>query len=140
MYPISLEIGTCPQESGHVSSTISPAAEAALPPPVRGRASQPRPWRRPCSAGAGGRQGRGRSVRGLAARPERRDKSEKDIKQAVYVGQYALTEKTEKARLQALWTGLPKKWKALIRRSLVKAKDMMPLDAGVIRGLLDLLR
>ena len=76
----------------------------------------------------------------LAARPERRDKSEKDIKQAVYVGQYALTEKTEKARLRALWTWLPKKWKALIRRSLVKAKDMMPLEAGVIRGLLDLLR
>ncbi|MGZ8865251.1 MAG: GSU2403 family nucleotidyltransferase fold protein [Candidatus Aminicenantales bacterium] len=76
----------------------------------------------------------------LAARPERRDKKEKDIRQAVYVGQYALTERTEKARLLSLWSGLPKKWRALIRRSLVKAEDMMPLEAGVIKGLLDLLR
>jgi hypothetical protein len=38
----------------------------------------------------------------LAARPERRDKKEKDIKQAVYVGQYALAEKPETARLLAL--------------------------------------
>ena len=76
----------------------------------------------------------------LAARPKRRDKKEKDIKQAVYVGQYALTEKTEKARLLALWSGLPKRWRILIRRSLVRAKDMMPLEAGVIKGLLELLR
>lgn len=76
----------------------------------------------------------------LAARPERRDKKEKDIKQAVFIGRYALTEKPETVRLLALWGGLPKKWKALIRQSLVKAREIMPLEDAVIRRLLDLLR
>jgi hypothetical protein len=76
----------------------------------------------------------------LAARPERRVKKEKDIKQAVIVGQYALTEKPETARLLSLWSGQPKKWKALIRQSLVKAREIMPLEDAVIRRLLDLLR
>jgi len=43
-------------------------------------------------------------------------------------------------RLLALWGGLPKKWKALIRQSLVKAREIMPLEDAVIRRLLDLLR
>ncbi len=76
----------------------------------------------------------------LAARSERRNKKEKDIKQAVYVGQYALAEKPETARLLALWEGLPRKWRALIRKSLGCALDMMPLEQGVIERLLDLLR
>ena len=76
----------------------------------------------------------------LAARPERHDKKEKDIKQAVFIGQYALTEKPETVRLLALWDGLPKKWKALIRKSLVSALDLMPLERGVIERLLGLLR
>jgi hypothetical protein len=76
----------------------------------------------------------------LAARSERRDKSEKDIKQAVYTGQYALADTPETARLLALWEGLPRKWKSLIRKSLARAKDMMPLEQGVIERLMDLLR
>jgi hypothetical protein len=76
----------------------------------------------------------------LASRSERREKRDKDIKQAVYTGQYALSEKPETARLLALWTGLPRKWKALIRKSLVSALDLMPLERGVIDRLLGLLR
>jgi hypothetical protein len=76
----------------------------------------------------------------LAARPERREKNEKDIKQAVYVGRYALTDKSETPRLLGLWKGLPKKWKSLIRQSLVRSKEMMPLEAPVIERLLALLR
>lgn len=76
----------------------------------------------------------------LAARPERRNKSEKDIKQAVYTGQYALADTLETVRLLALWAGLPRKWKSLIRKSLARAKDMMPLERGVIERLMDLLR
>ena len=75
----------------------------------------------------------------LAERVERRGKKEKDIKQAVFIGQYALTEKPETVRLLSLWGGLPKKWKTLIRQSLVKAREIMPLEDAVIRRLLDLL-
>ena len=76
----------------------------------------------------------------LAARPERRGKMEKDIKQAVYIGRYILTEAPETARLLGLWAELSKKWKSLIRRSLTAAKDLMPLETAVIERLLDLLR
>jgi len=33
-----------------------------------------------------------------------------------------------------------RKWKSLIRKSLARAKDMMPLEQGVIERLMDLLR
>jgi hypothetical protein len=50
-----------------------------------------------------------------------------------------LTEKPETARLLSLWSAQPKKWKALIRQSLIKAREIMPLEDAVIRRLLDLL-
>ena len=76
-----------------------------------------------------------RLIKELALTPK-----EKDIKQAVFIGQYALTEKPETVRLLALWDGLPKEWKALIRKPLVSALDLMPLERGVIERLLGLLR
>jgi hypothetical protein len=76
----------------------------------------------------------------LASRPERRFKKEKDIKQAVYVGRYILTEASEEARLLGLWAGLSKKWKSLIRRSLASSKELMPLETAAIDRLLDRLR
>jgi len=75
----------------------------------------------------------------IAARPERLDKREKDIRQAVYTGKYILGEEPELVRLRSLWGGLPKKWKVRIRKALVKAKDFVPLEEGVIGRLLDLL-
>ena len=76
----------------------------------------------------------------MPASPFTFGKKEKDIKQAVYAGQYALAEKAETARLLALWKGLPRKWRSLIRRSLSRARDIVPLEQGVIQRLLDLLR
>jgi len=35
---------------------------------------------------------------------------------------------------------LPGKWKCLIRKPLARAKDMIPLEQGVIERLMDLLR
>jgi len=75
----------------------------------------------------------------IAARPERRNKKEKDIRQAVYTGKYVLTEKSETARLSRLWSGLPRKWKAKIMGSLEKASDLVPLERGVIQRLQELL-
>jgi len=76
----------------------------------------------------------------IAARPERRNKKEKDIRQGVYTGKYILSDKSETARLSGLWGGLPGKWKARIRQSLTKAADIVPLEQGVIRRLQDLMR
>ena len=76
----------------------------------------------------------------IASRPERREKRKKDIRQAVYIGKYILSEKPESARLQSLWADLPKKWKAHIRKALVMAKESVPLEEGAIGRLRDLLQ
>jgi hypothetical protein len=46
-----------------------------------------------------------------------------------------LAEKSETAKLAELWAGLPKGWKAKIRRSLSQALDIVPLEKGVIERL-----
>jgi len=71
----------------------------------------------------------------IAARPERRNKKEKDIRQAVYTANYVLAEESETAKLVQLWEGLPRRWKARIRRSLSRAMDIVPLEKGIIERL-----
>jgi hypothetical protein len=68
----------------------------------------------------------------IAARPGRRAKKEKDIRQAIYTAGFVLGEKAEEAKLRNLWSGLPKKWKAMIKRTLPQAMDIAPLERGVI--------
>jgi len=68
----------------------------------------------------------------IATRPGRLKKRDKDIRQAVYVAKYALLNKAEMDRLKRLWAGLPPKWKARVERALKAAKDILPLEAGVI--------
>jgi hypothetical protein len=69
----------------------------------------------------------------------RREKIEKDARQAIYVGKYVLTEEQETARLKRLWSELPKKWKSRIRTALAAAITIVPLERGVIERLRELL-
>ena len=71
----------------------------------------------------------------IAARSERRNKKEKDIRQAVYTANFVLAEKAETAKLAGLWAGLPRRWKTKIRRSLSQAIDIVPLEKGIIERL-----
>ena len=75
----------------------------------------------------------------IATRSGRRNKKEKDIRQAIYTAKFVLAEKTETAKLRQLWGGLPRKWKPKVKRSLDQAVDIVPLEEGVIRRLQDLL-
>jgi hypothetical protein len=75
----------------------------------------------------------------IAARSERRNKKDKDIRQAIYTAKFVLTEKSETTKLLRIWAGLPRKWKAKIRRSLAQATDIVPLEKGVIVRLQNLL-
>jgi hypothetical protein len=68
----------------------------------------------------------------IATRPGRRAKKEKDIRQAIYTAGFVLSEKAEEAKLRNLWSGLPKKWKATIKRTLPQAMDIVPLERGVV--------
>ena len=71
----------------------------------------------------------------IATHSARRNKKEKDIRQAVYTANFVLAEKSETAKLAELWAGLPKGWKAKIRRSLSQAPDILPLEKEVIERL-----
>jgi hypothetical protein len=71
----------------------------------------------------------------IATRSERRNKKEKDIRQAVYTANFVLAEKSETAKLVELWAGLPRKWKARIKRSLSQAMNIVPLEKGIIERL-----
>ncbi len=75
----------------------------------------------------------------IATRPERLSKKDKDIRQAVYVGKYALAEPNETDRLMRLWAGMPRRWKTRIKRALDAALDIVPLERGVIVRLNELL-
>ena len=75
----------------------------------------------------------------ISTRPERGAKREKDVRQAIYVAKYALTDEQEIARLKRLWSGVPRKWKSRVRRALERAAAIVPLESGVIERLKKLL-
>jgi hypothetical protein len=71
--------------------------------------------------------------------PERRSKGEKDLRQAVYVAKYALTDRAESGRLVRLWQGLPRKWKARVRKALDEAWNAMPLEQRIVQRMREVL-
>jgi hypothetical protein len=62
----------------------------------------------------------------------RREKKDKDIRQAVYAAKYVLSEKAEKEKLSRLWASFPRSWKSRAQSALRSAQDLVPLEHGVI--------
>jgi hypothetical protein len=71
--------------------------------------------------------------------PERRAKKEKDLRQAVYTAKYVMSDKPETDRLVRHWQDLPAKWKARIRKAIDEARDITPLEQGVLQRLKEIL-
>lgn len=71
----------------------------------------------------------------IATLSKRARKKEKDLRQAVYVGKYVISETSEMRTLTRLWERLPRPWKRKIGRALHDALDIVPLEQGVIRRL-----
>ena len=69
----------------------------------------------------------------LATRPQRMEKMEKDIRQAIYAGRFALTDKEERAKLDRQWKKFPETWKRFVRKALLTAREMLPLEGAVIK-------
>jgi hypothetical protein len=68
----------------------------------------------------------------IATRAGRREKKDKDIRQAVYAAKYVLSEKAEKEKLSRLWASFPRSWKSRAQSALRSAQDLVPLEHGVI--------
>jgi hypothetical protein len=75
----------------------------------------------------------------IATRTARKDKRDKDIRQAVLTAKYILSEKAEIGRLVRLWASFPRGWKARVRSALRAAQAVVPLEQGVIMRLGELL-
>jgi hypothetical protein len=75
----------------------------------------------------------------IGIRPERRAKKEKDLRQAVYTAKYVLSDKAESDRLAQHWRDLPPKWKGRIRKAIAEARDIVPLEQGVLQRLKEVL-
>jgi hypothetical protein len=75
----------------------------------------------------------------VATLSERRAKREKDLRQAVYVGKFVLSERSELARLLRLWRELPHKWKVRAGKALQEARQAVPLEQGVVARLRQIL-
>jgi hypothetical protein len=71
----------------------------------------------------------------VATLSERRAKREKDLRQAVYVGKFVLSERSELARLIRLWRELPRKWKVRAGKAMQEARAAVPLEQGVVARL-----
>jgi len=71
----------------------------------------------------------------IATRFKRRDKKDKDIRQAIYTGKYVLTDPLEKRRLLRLWASFPRPWKKRVKDALRLALDIVPLEESFIRHL-----
>lgn len=56
---------------------------------------------------------------------------EKDIRQALYAGKYALSEKSEQLKLVRLWKRLPQPWQRKVRRTLADAAGITSLEQGI---------
>jgi hypothetical protein len=71
----------------------------------------------------------------IATRPKRREKGEKDIRQAVFTAKYVLSDRAEMEKMLKLWASFPKSWKDRVRLALRTARKVVPLEPGLIQRL-----
>lgn len=71
----------------------------------------------------------------LSTRSGRRAKKEKDLRQAIVVGKYVLTDKNEWTKLRRLCGTFPGSWRARAFSALKQAEISIPLELGVISRL-----
>ena len=66
---------------------------------------------------------------------QRAEKQDKDLKQAISVARYVLQSPGQARQALALWTGLLAGWRKKAAASLRRARDHLPLEAGVVDSL-----
>jgi len=69
----------------------------------------------------------------IAVRWQRVDKKEKDIKQAITVSRYIVSDEEELKKLMLLWNNFPKAWKSKVHNSIALAYDLLPLEKNMIK-------
>lgn len=62
----------------------------------------------------------------------RKNKREKDIRQAVYIGKFVITDADEKDKLLSQWETFSEPWKNRIKKALEQSYLSLPLETGFI--------
>jgi len=75
----------------------------------------------------------------VALRRNAPGKTEKDIKQSIYVGKYILQKPEEREKLFNLWQSFPYSWKKKVKRVLREAREILPLEEATVNALENLL-
>jgi hypothetical protein len=70
---------------------------------------------------------------------QRSEKQAKDLRQALAVARFVLQNQEQRRRLGALWSGLLPGWRKKAASALRKARELIPLEAGVADSLAGLL-
>ena len=75
----------------------------------------------------------------VSTRPGRSQKKEKDLRQAVYVGKYILSNSEEKESMLRRWGRFPGAWKKKVQHALRTAQQTVPLEQASIQAIQNLL-
>ncbi len=67
----------------------------------------------------------------------RKAKRAKDLKQAIYLGKYVFFEPLEREKLEVQWARFSPAWKRKVRQALTAALELLPLEQGIVRHLLE---
>lgn len=68
----------------------------------------------------------------IASLSTRKEKKEKDIKQAIHIGNYVIKNRKEREQLITSWGAISKSWKNKIIRSLSNSEDIIPSERNTI--------
>jgi hypothetical protein len=69
----------------------------------------------------------------ISTRSKRKDKQEKDLRQAIYIGKYIIMNTEERVKLLKQWQKFPNSWKNKVNRALGQSRQVLPLEAGFIK-------
>jgi hypothetical protein len=69
----------------------------------------------------------------ISTRSNRKNKQEKDLKQAIYIGKFIIMENEEREKLIMQWKSFPTTWKNRVKRAIQQSNQLLPLETSFIR-------
>jgi len=69
----------------------------------------------------------------ISTRSKRKEKKEKDLRQAIYIGKFVIMDAGEKDKLLNQWRDFSNSWKARVKKALVQSRDILPLEKNFIK-------
>ena len=75
----------------------------------------------------------------ISSKRKKQGKKEKDLREAIYTGEYILKDPVERAKLENMIKKIPDKWKKRIMNALKESLELMPQEDVLIHSLMEIL-